>query len=403
MRRMILFPCVATAVVWLVLHWVVSPASAELLLFYDFNSVDDPNTVVDLSGKGNNADVIDAEFTSAGGGRTGAPSDYAIDFLSAFDPVFIDIPSAADGAFDGVTDNDSVTISLWLFGSDEQPVDGTLFWFAGGDNRQLLAHVPWSDSIIYFDMAGCDSCLSIEEPDETKYMGQWNHYAFVKDGELAAIYQNGELLTEAVGMNAMDVIWTARFGTFADDTFPYSGLMDDIAVWDEALSEEAIASLAAGINPVGGGVLGDFDGDGVLAAGDIDELTRQAAAQSHPAAFDLTNDARVDIQDVHHWTKTLFGSWIGDANLDNEFNSSDLVSVLSSGTYEADVDAVWSTGDFNGDGRSNSGDLVAALADGGYEAGPRMAALAVPEPSWCAAWIVIGLGLLDRHRRRLWP
>ena len=57
------------------------------------------------------------------------------------------------------------------------------------------------------------------------------------------------------------------------------------------------------------------------------------------------------------------------------------MEVLASGTYEADVPSVWSTGDFDGDGRTTSGDLVVALADGGYEQGPRAAVSAVPEPS----------------------
>jgi hypothetical protein len=78
---------------------------------------------------------------------------------------------------------------------------------------------------------------------------------------------------------------------------------------------------------------------------------------------------------------TILNTYYGDANLDHEFASSDLVNVLASGSYEADVDAGWSTGDFNGDGRSASSDLVEALADGGYEAGPRVAVAIVPEPS----------------------
>ncbi len=76
----------------------------------------------------------------------------------------------------------------------------------------------------------------------------------------------------------------------------------------------------------------------------------------------------------------------------------DLVTVLSAGTYEADVDAVWSTGDFNGDGCANTTDLVAALSDGGYEIGPRAATAAVPEPSALLLCILGALGML--HRRR---
>jgi hypothetical protein len=400
MRRVNPVVCLAALGLFSAVHWLAQPAAAELLVFYDFNAVDNPDVAVDLSGKENHGDVIGPEYTEAGGGRTGQPSDYAMDFLSFFDPAYIDIPSALDGAFDTLTDNDAVTFSLWLYGSEEQPVDGTVFWFSGDNDRQLLAHVPWSDSIIYFDMAGCDSCLNIQEPDPANYMEQWNHYAFVKNGEEAAIYQNGELLIDTAGMAPLDLIYNARFGTFANDAFPYSGLMDDIAIWDEALTPERIAELAAGASPIGGGVDGDFNGDGMLTTADLDDLTSQSAAQTHPAAYDLTGDAMVTVEDVHYWAKTLANSWVGDANLDGEFNSSDLVAVLASGTYEADVAAVWSTGDFDGNGRTNSGDLVAALADGGYEAGPRAATAAVPEPVCLGIWLALaGLATLDLRRR----
>jgi hypothetical protein len=95
----------------------------------------------------------------------------------------------------------------------------------------------------------------------------------------------------------------------------------------------------------------------------------------------------------------LFHSWIGDADLDGQFNSGDLVIVLASGSYEAEVDSVWSTGDFNGDGRSSSSDLVAALADGGYELGPRATIEAVPEPS-IGGWALVALLWCATQRRR---
>jgi hypothetical protein len=150
------------------------------------------------------------------------------------------------------------------------------------------------------------------------------------------------------------------------------GLVDAGNDWWWAIDNVEISATA-------GGVSGDFDGSGALDAADIDDLTRQSASKTNPAGYDLSGDALVDEADVRAWVKDLFGSWIGDANLDRQFNSSDLVTVLASGTYEADVEAVWTTGDFNGDGRTNSTDLVAALADGGYELGAPVAA--VPEPS----------------------
>jgi hypothetical protein len=143
---------------------------------------------------------------------------------------------------------------------------------------------------------------------------------------------------------------------------------------------------------------GDFNGDGVLDSQDIDDLTVQSAKRTNPPAYDLNNDSLVDDADVKVWVKDLFKSWIGDANLDKQFNSTDLVDVLASGTYEANVDSVWSSGDFDGDGRTNSGDLIAALADGGYELGSP-AAVAVPEPHGALLVLAALSGLLGARRR----
>ena len=149
---------------------------------------------------------------------------------------------------------------------------------------------------------------------------------------------------------------------------------------------------------IGGGITGDFDGSGVLDAADIDDLTSKSASGQHPSDYDLTNDALVNDQDVGFWISDLYNSWVGDANLDGEFSSSDLVAVLGSGSYETGAASVWSSGDFNGDGFTNSGDLVAALSAGGYELGPRAAVAAVPEPSSLTI-IAVGLLVLTRKSR----
>jgi hypothetical protein len=151
----------------------------------------------------------------------------------------------------------------------------------------------------------------------------------------------------------------------------------------------------------GAGVPGDFNQNGVLDAPDIDDLTAKSAGMTNPPAYDLNGDLLVNDADVKVWVKDLFKSWIGDADLNHEFNSSDLVQVLASGKYEVNEDSVWSSGDFNGDGRTNTSDLVAALADGGYELGrPPAVAAVVPEPSTILLTL-LGMVLLAarRHRR----
>ena len=63
---------------------------------------------------------------------------------------------------------------------------------------------------------------------------------------------------------------------------------------------------------------GDFNGDGVLDAADINDLTRQSASMLHPPLYDLTGDGLVSARDVEEWVRAddIFYGWMGDANLD---------------------------------------------------------------------------------------
>ena len=145
---------------------------------------------------------------------------------------------------------------------------------------------------------------------------------------------------------------------------------------------------------------GDFDGDDALATHDIDSLTAAMRAKEADLQYDLNFDGAVDATDHGIWVTDLKRTYFGDANLDGEFNSGDLITVLAAGTYEVDVDAGWASGDFDGSGRFDSGDLIVAMADGGYEQGPRVAA-AVPEPTTVVLLLaaVDWLGRLVRRKQ----
>jgi hypothetical protein len=187
------------------------------------------------------------------------------------------------------------------------------------------------------------------------------------------------------------------FGPKDNPTFDnweiYSRENDGLGGLATELPGPLAAFLEVTYTPGAGPPDGDFDNSGALDAVDINDLTTQSAGGTNPAAYDLNSDALVNDGDVNVWVKDLFNSWIGDANLDGEFNSTDLVDVLASGTYEADVPSVWTSGDFNGDGRTTSTDLVAALADGGYEVGPRGGAAAVPEPGALSLLVTAAIAL----------
>ena len=77
---------------------------------------------------------------------------------------------------------------------------------------------------------------------------------------------------------------------------------------------------------------------------------------------------------THAASSTLYG----DANLDGEFNSRDLVEVFQAGKYETPQAADWSEGDWNLDGQFDSQDLIAALQRGTYSLSAAAAEIAIP-------------------------
>jgi hypothetical protein len=191
-------------------------------------------------------------------------------------------------------------------------------------------------------------------------------------------------------------------------------------LWDEVLSDDDIMTIATkGVAAFLGGpttIEGDYNDDEVLNVVDIDLQSAEMAkdpAQQDLAKFDHNGDGIVDVGaagpeasawgDRLIWIKTLRGTWVGDSNLDDEFNSSDLVKVFGDGLYETGNSAGWASGDWNGDMLFNSSDLVFAFSDGGYEMGPSPEQVAaVPEPSGLVL-LVLGTLVLARgsvRRRR---
>ncbi|MEZ6119987.1 MAG: hypothetical protein R3C28_25915 [Pirellulaceae bacterium] len=69
-------------------------------------------------------------------------------------------------------------------------------------------------------------------------------------------------------------------------------------------------------------VTGDFDGDGVLGVGDVDLLVR--GFESSSFLLDVNSSGQVDDDDLDYWIHQLANTYIGDSNVDGEFNSARL-------------------------------------------------------------------------------
>ncbi len=149
---------------------------------------------------------------------------------------------------------------------------------------------------------------------------------------------------------------------------------------------------------------GDFNSDGEVDVMDIDLLAAGIRERTSDSVFDVDLSGEVDHFDLRNVVETLLNTYLGDSNLDGEFNSGDLVAVFTAGEYEdaTENNSSWAEGDWDGDADFTSGDLVLAFQDGGYEQGPRMGANAVPEPTSLATLVtgLIGLTTVLRTRRR---
>ena len=119
----------------------------------------------------------------------------------------------------------------------------------------LGAHLPWSDSVIYWDTAGCCDAtrnrVFTGEPNPTKWKGQWNHYVFQKDRDKKEIWQNGSLLLSGTSTDVMMNFRSFFIGAYtAAGGTGYRGTIDDFTLWDGVLTPAQIAALAAGGSPL---------------------------------------------------------------------------------------------------------------------------------------------------------
>ncbi len=108
---------------------------------------------------------------------------------------------------------------------------------------------------------------------------------------------------------------------------------------------------------------GDFDDDGDFDVNDIDALTTAIVNGGPVAAFDLSGNGLLNMEDVDLWRLEAGQANLGpgqsylpaDANLDGLVDGSDF---LAWNAHKFTADAYWSHGDFNADGFVDGTDFI---------------------------------------------
>ena len=154
----------------------------------------------DGSGNGNHGEIVNATWTE---GQLGS----ALDFDGT---AYVEIPPVAWHGID-----QQATLAFWVYGDPAAQPQANFIVAAFTDppnnqSRAFSAHIPWSNSNVYFDTGGTtaggyDRIQNAATPDI--FAGSWQHWALVKDAGTGdqSIYLNGALwfsgtgLTRAIG------------------------------------------------------------------------------------------------------------------------------------------------------------------------------------------------------------
>lgn len=377
---------------------------ADLLGYWSADSTDGQGEELpnDQGNSDLDGEIIEAGYTGDRGGHTGEPGDYAIEF-EGFDEDYAVIPPTEE-------DFEEITITAWINGISNgawagivvsRDPGGQTLYLGFQDTTMDLAYV-WNNNSA--ETWGWPSGVTTEEDE-------WNFVAMTVTEDAATLYSGPKGGVLDFNVNEIEHFPQENFTEWrlAEDDCcgsgrNFAGLIDDVSIWNEALSLEQLTELHAGTKtPLtlanGVGVLGDFNGNGERDPEDLDLLADAMIAET--PGFDLDEDGDVDFDDRNFWVETLANTYMGDANFDGQFNSSDFVTVFTPAKYETGEEATWVEGDWTGDKKFDSSDFVVAFQGQGYEKGPREGGLmVVPEPNSTAVIAAAGLLLLCYRANR---
>ncbi|UCE46999.1 MAG: hypothetical protein JSW47_15480, partial [Phycisphaerales bacterium] len=223
-------------------HWSqVGHADPRLIANWRFDE-GHGDVALDSSGNGNDGLIIGGAEWSAGGRLGGALNLQGMGSVK----IPIELFSSVDN---------EITVALWQYGSESQPVEDAVFQTSRpGYATNLSIQLPGGEGEVIWD---CPSVDRIEYPaaNPAEYKGFWNHWTFTKNTKTgyARIYLNGSEVSSAAGKTEPIIpalgITQACLGSHCsgDGRFygSYEGLVDDVRIYNRELDAAAVARLAA--------------------------------------------------------------------------------------------------------------------------------------------------------------
>jgi len=222
----------------------VDPGNANLAGHWPFDE-GAGTAAADASGNGNDGTLI-----SAGWIPGQISSAVGFDGLRAY----VDIPAAAWNTIE-----QQVTVAAWMYvdsSLSQNPFTMAAFQDAGDGNTRVFSnHLLWGNTLYLDTGGGSDGYDRISKPAvAADYADAWIHWAFTKNAQTGEqkIYRNGALWHSGTGLTrTMTGVTVFILGANAAATGEFwNGSMDDLRLYNKALSPEETLWLAGRTTPV---------------------------------------------------------------------------------------------------------------------------------------------------------
>jgi len=331
--------CKKLLVLLLLVALTAGVASAELRAWYKFDETSDAN-VADSSGNGFDT-VVSGVGTTPEWDTEGAMGG-CLQETGLWTAMYVDVPAAVFSTMD-----DEATFSWWV---QLTPTSAGGGWFTGKNTSsdQMIKAIPYPSGEDWYGVytAGSTATNWWWGYGANTEEGEWHHFALVFDSVagIKKLYFNGEVvsnpgITEGDSMADIDVFKLFSRTAAAPAAWDvFKGKMDDIRIYDEALSADDVAELlirdeAWGPNP--------YDGKDVAAC-ICEEVTLLWNSGRYAASHDVYFGTDYnDVEDANHDSDEFM-----DNQEENYFETS---GITPNTTYYWRVDEVNDSNTWTGD------------------------------------------------------
>ncbi|MBD3249196.1 hypothetical protein GF336_04065 [Candidatus Woesearchaeota archaeon] len=171
---------------------------------------------------------------------TGKVGPYALDFDGSGD--YVGVPDSSDWDFG----SGSFTIAFW---ANLDAISSNYVLEHYGSSLRW-AFIYDGDSWNYYDSVNG----KVIEYSTVPSTGTWYHITYTKEENDYTLYIDGSSVQSNTASDVPDVDGPLYIGRYGGNlNYNYDGTLDEIGIWNRALSEGEIVTLAGGTNPLNNG------------------------------------------------------------------------------------------------------------------------------------------------------